>query len=355
MSIPDTSKRLFTPPGAFARELNRRVKQAMEERGEARYGNWSQWLRMGFILMLGGTAYFTLLRHSGGAWMHVAALTIAALCAFLLIVQLGHDASHGSVSPSGWVNRLVLFGVFSIVGVDSTLWKDRHIRLHHQVVNLPGSGIDADSVKFLRLAPDKPWHWWHLLQPLYGPPLLAVGHLHLVWIEDVQDYFSDRARTLKADLLFVAHKAIHVLLFLAIPALVLRPSFLHLVLGYLLASGLIAIFFVLLVVGTHISDLAAFPMPRENGEVGHDWTTHQVITSVDWMPTNHIAILCTGGANAHVAHHLFPGLNHRHAGMASAIIAQTAAEYGVPYCVTSPGGLVMGVWRQIVKLSRQQT
>jgi linoleoyl-CoA desaturase len=246
-----------------------------------------------------------------------------------------------------------LFAVFSVVGVDSTLWRDRHIGLHHQVVNLPGTGIDADSVKFLRLAPDKPWHRWHLLQPLYGPLLLAVGHLHLVWIEDVQSYFSNPARTLKGDLLFSGHKAIHAALFLALPALVLHPSFAHLALGYLLASSLIAIFFVLLVVGTHVSDLASFPLPSESGDVGHDWATHQVLTSIDWMPTNRIAIFLTGGANAHVAHHLFPGLNHRHMAMASAIIAQTTAEYGVPYCVTSPGGMVMGIWRHIVKLSRK--
>ena len=43
MSIANTNGRLtFMPPGAFARELNRRVKLAMEKEGETRYGNWSQ-------------------------------------------------------------------------------------------------------------------------------------------------------------------------------------------------------------------------------------------------------------------------------------------------------------------------
>jgi linoleoyl-CoA desaturase len=356
MSIMRTGRTLaFAPPSAFARELNRRVKQAMKEEGETRYGNWSQWLRAGVSLTIGGAAYFALLRPSGGEETQIAALVIAALSALMLIIQLGHDASHGSVSPKDWVNRLTLFLVFSVVGVDSTMWRDRHIRLHHQVVNLPGTGIDADSVKLMRLAPDKSWHWWHRLQPLYGPLLLAIGHLHLVWIEDPQCYLSGDAapRTLKGDLLFAAHKAIHVLLFFAIPALVLHAGLLELSLGYLLASGLIAGFFVLLVVGTHVSDLAAFPMPSENGDVGHDWATHQIVTSVDWMPTSHIAALCTGGANAHAAHHLFPGLNHRHSALVSAIIERTAAEYGIPYCVTSPGGLVAGIWRHMLALSRR--
>src|SRR5215469_14867875 len=98
MSIPGARKRLeFAPPGAFARELNRRVKQAMEEEGEVRYGDWSQWLRLGFIVLVGGIAYCEMLRQSSGLWVHIAAVMIAALCAFLLILQFGHDASHGSI------------------------------------------------------------------------------------------------------------------------------------------------------------------------------------------------------------------------------------------------------------------
>jgi linoleoyl-CoA desaturase len=91
--------------------------------------------------------------------MKAAWITVAAFCAFMMIVQIGHDASHGAVSRHLAVNRAALFWSFAVLGVDGALWGDRHIRLHHRVVNLPGTGIDADSVSLFRLAPDKPWHW----------------------------------------------------------------------------------------------------------------------------------------------------------------------------------------------------
>jgi linoleoyl-CoA desaturase len=77
-----------------------------------------------------------------------------------------------------------------------------------------------------------------------------------------------------------------------------------------------------------------------------------LVTSVDWAPTSRLAVLLSGGANAHVAHHLFPGHHHRHLAMLSEIIAETAAEHGLRHRVTSFGGMVCGQWRHLVALSR---
>jgi linoleoyl-CoA desaturase len=82
------------------------------------------------------------------------------------------------------VNRAAVFGCFAILGIDGARWRDRHLRLHHRVPNLPGTGIDADSVTLLRLAPDKPWRPWHRFQPAYAPLLYAAGHAGLAWIDD---------------------------------------------------------------------------------------------------------------------------------------------------------------------------
>src|SRR5215471_6730962 len=91
----------FSPPSPFARELQRRVRQAMAERGESRHGNWSQWLRAALVLTIGGAAYFWMLRAGIGEGVRIAALMVAALSALMLIILLGHDASHGSVSSKG--------------------------------------------------------------------------------------------------------------------------------------------------------------------------------------------------------------------------------------------------------------
>lgn len=358
MSSPQKlhSAHIFQRPGAFARDVNRRAHAALA--GTPRFGDRAQWMRTVGFAGLGLVAYSRLILGAGSWWHAAACIAVSAFCAFMLIVQIGHDASHGALSSRSWINRAALFWSFAVLGVDGTQWRDRHIRLHHQVVNLPGTGIDADSVSMLRLAPDKPWHWWLRLQPLYAPLLYAIGHISLAWIEDFADLHSQRRHGhrefagWRALAKFVCGKVVHVGLFVALPWFVLRPSLGALVLGYFLASSLIAICFVILVVGTHVSDMAEFPQPNAEGHLPHDWATHQLITSVDWSPVNRLAVLLSGGANAHVAHHLFPGYNHRHLAMLSRVIAETAAAHGLKHRVTSFAGMVGGQWRHLVALSR---
>jgi linoleoyl-CoA desaturase len=341
----------FAPPGDFARDLRRGLRQlpAMPRHGDA-----AQWRRGAFCAAAALAFYGLLLSGHGG----VPALLGATFCAFLLIVQLGHDASHNALSRYGWINRAVVFWVFAIMGVDGALWRDRHVRLHHQVVNLPGTGIDADSVSLLRLAPDKPWHWWYRLQPLYAPLIYALGHLAVAWVEDVAGFRAARADGRRefqgsaALARFAAGKAIHLTLFLLLPWLALRPSLAMLLLGYAAASALTAQLFVLLVVGTHVSDLATFPLPDAEGRVAADWATHQLATSVDWAPTSRLAAWVSGGANAHAAHHLFPGYSHCRLAALSALVAETAAAHGLPHRITSFRGMVLGHFRHLVALSR---
>jgi len=348
----------FAPPGAFARDVAARVRDHFRQTARTRYGDVWQWVTGVAFLALGLGAYTRLLRHGGSGWASAALIAVAAFSAFMLIVQWGHDASHGSLSSRRWVNRVTVFATFAILGVDGALWRDRHIRLHHAFANLPGTGIDADSVDLMRLAPDKPWKWWHRLQSLYAIGLYAIGHSNLVWIDDVQSLRAARAEGRKEFLgrnalaVFIGGKTIHVLLFLGIPWFVIHPAPISLALGYSLASCLVALCFVILVVGTHISDVADFPSPDESGRVCNDWASHQVAVSVDWSPTSRLAALLSGGANAHVAHHLFPGYSHRHATVLSNIVLGAAEDHGLSLHVTTFMGMVLAHMRHVIAMSR---
>jgi linoleoyl-CoA desaturase len=348
----------FRSPGLFAREVARRGREAFAATGENRFaaaGDWTRAAACGGLALMG---YGGLLTGIGGAAVAPVWIALAAFGAFLVLAQLGHDAAHAALSPRRMVNHIVLFACFAVIGVDGRLWRDRHLRLHHSFANLPGTGIDTDSVLFLRLAPDKPLRGYMRFQPFYAPLLFSIAHVSLVWIEDMamqraarRDQPRDFA-TFAAGAAFIGGKMIHAMLFLALPALLLRPSPLALALGYLLASSIIAFCFVVLVVGTHVSDLAAFPQPDAQGRLPHDWATHQLLTSVDWAPTHRLAVLVSGGANAHAAHHLFPGHHHRHLALLSRVVAETAVGHGVPHCVASFSGMLRGQWRQLVALSR---
>lgn len=348
----------FSRPGPFAREVARRGREAFEATGENRFGGVLDLCRAAACAGFAAGAYGLLLAGIGGPAAAPAWIVLAAFATFMLVAQLGHDAAHAALSQHRAVNQLVLFAAFAIIGVDGRLWRDRHIRLHHSFANLPGTGIDADSVAFLRLAPDKPWRRWIRFQPFYGPVLYALGHLSLAWIEDTVMLCASRRdqprdfATPVATAGFVFGKLIHVALFLIVPACMLQPSWPALGFGYLLASSIVAFCFVALVIGTHVSDLAQFPQPDAQGRVTHDWATHQLAVSVDWAPTHHLAVLLSAGANAHAAHHLFPGHHHRHLALLSRVVAETAAAHGVPHRITTFAGMLRGQWRQLMALSR---
>lgn len=357
MSSPRPAFR-FERPGAFAREVARRGREAFEATGETRYGGAGDWIRAAACAGFAVGSYGALLAGIGGALAAPLWIVLAAFGAFMVAAQLGHDASHAALSPRSGVNHAVLFASFAIVGVDGPLWRDRHIRLHHSFANLSGTGIDADSAPLMRLAPDRKLRGYMRFQPLYGPLLYAISHLSLVWVEDMAMQRAAR-RTQPAEFAtpaatarFIAGKLIHVALFLGLPALLLQPSLLMLGLGYLLASSIVAYCFVTLVIGSHVSDLTEFPQPDAEGRLPHDWATHQIVTSVDWAPTDRFATLFSAGGNAHAAHHLFPGHHHRHLALLSRVVAEAAVAHGVPYRVTTFSGMVRGQWRQLVTLSR---
>jgi linoleoyl-CoA desaturase len=354
---PDEPRFRFSSASVFSRAIARRVHEEFAASGDHRFADLGQWLQGLALLVTGLSAYALILRGSlsGGA---VAALAVvASLCDYMLMVILGHGATHGSLSRRSWINDLVVFLSFAVLGASGALWRDRHVRLHHNYPNLSGTGIDADSTALLRLSPHKARHALHALQPVYAPLLYAVGLLHLAWFEDFVRFAGMRRagvagfRKGRALAELVAAKAIHVTLFLVVPAAVLAPSLVVLLEVYLLAMGVCSLAFAIMALGSHVSDLAEFPLPNADGRLPHDWATHQLATSVDWSPLNPLVIGLTGGANAEAAHHLFPDFNHRHAAALSKIIYAEAAAHGVPCHAVSFPQMLLAHWRQITRLS----
>lgn len=351
----------FAPPSAFARALRRRLRAYDTSISGGRHADWRQWAHAFAALAAGGTAFVALLiAGTSTGWpvfLLLSALTGAA--AFMLLVQIGHDAAHGSVSRHRRINDATVFLAFGILGVSGALWKDRHLRLHHALPNVPGTGIDADGSTVVRLAPDKPHRRYHRFQPLYAPVLFALGVILLAWIEDCAMFrrmrrerprqFAGR-RPLCA---FAATKVIHAGLFIGVPIMFGGFGWLEVGVFYLVSTAVASLSFAVLVIGTHVSDHAAFPLPDKDGRLPHDWATLQLVTSIDWSPTSALAAAWTGGANAHTAHHLFPGHAHSHAPALADIVIEAAAEAGLEYRPVSFTEMVMGQVRHVAALARR--
>lgn len=349
----------FAPRSDFARALQIRLRRYTATQPNGRIADGRQWRHAGCALAIGGAAMASLLTVGASAgWLTFFGLSaVIGLSAFMLLVQIGHDAAHGSVSRKRWINDAAVFLTFAILGVSGALWKDRHLRLHHPYPNVPGTGIDADSSNIVRMAPDKAHRGHHRFQMVFAPFLFALGTIILTWVEDMV-MFADARRTrprqfggVKPLAAFVATKLFHVALFIALP-LAAGLGAVELAVFYVASTAVTSMAFAILVIGTHVSDHAAFPVADAEGNLPYDWATLQLVTSVDWSPTNARAAAWTGGANAHTAHHLLPGYAHSHAPALAQIVIDAAADAGVPYRAVSFSDMVMGQVRHIWKLGR---
>ncbi|MCI4665402.1 MAG: fatty acid desaturase [Neomegalonema sp.] len=350
----------FQSPSAFGRELRAAGGALLQRQPTGRYANRSQWLvGIGYLSGFVGVYAWLLAREPDGWSFLLAAL--AGFFAYAVVASFCHDASHGSLSRRRSVNRIALFLGFAVVGVSGALWGRRHVREHHMFPNVDGTDIDADSTLLVRLTPHRPWRPWHRFQIYYAPILYLTVLWHLAFVEDWKHLREARMekparyRTWAASLEFAAAKLLHLGLGLGLPLLLIDASFWSIVAAYAIASAATSAMFVMINIGTHVCDGAAFVKPDESGVIGHDWATHQAMTAVDWAPQNRLAVALTGGANAHAAHHLFPEAAHCHNARLTKLVDSFAAKHDAPRLVTSFAGMLAAHARHLIALGRRPT
>jgi linoleoyl-CoA desaturase len=150
---------------------------------------------------------------------------------------------------------------------------------------------------------------------------------------------------------FWGTKAIHVLL-ATLPLALMDLPFLHWLGGYLLAYCASSMLLLIILIGTHIHEDAAFPEADAENRLPHDWGRHVVLTSCDWAPESEIASFFFGGLNAHTAHHLMPNVNHGLYTRLSPILAEEAEKAGLPYNRMSLAGMLRGHYSHLQAMSR---
>lgn len=332
------------PEHGFAERLRARVEVILAEPGRLRRGRRLLLLKGLVYGGLAGLAYAGLLA-SGGAVLPAAAAVAFGLAILLPAINIGHDGAHGTLTRRRWPNHLIQFLTFAPLGVDAYLWRLRHNASHHVFPNVNGSDIDIDANPFLRLSPNQPWKRRFRFQHLYAPLVYAAVALHSIWVQDYA-YLVKRelanARDIRHPwpryLEFALGKLVHVTLWFVVPMAVLPIGFGAALLLYLLGLGVMSFVFVFLLVGTHFSNSAEFPVPDGDGRLPHDFAGHAVATSVDWAPDSRMAGFIAGGANTHAAHHLFPRVAHVHYRAINGEIERLARDCGVGYhCRSFPG------------------
>ena len=81
----------------------------------------------------------------------------------------------------------------------------------------------------------------------------------------------------------------------------------------------------------HVIEGTEYPVPDDNGNLENNWAIHQMHTTTNFGHRHKAFSWYVGGLNFQVEHHLFPTICHVHYRKISAIVKQTAEEYGLPY------------------------
>lgn len=319
----------------FYFRLRQRVLEKLQGKNH-KHGGFSFWIK-GFCWTLGCYAAYILLFRTESAvnfWLLYLLFQISGL---LIGFSFGHDASHNTAFRNKRANQVLHFLSFLTVGIDPLLWGLRHLRSHHLYANVEGSDIDIDKNPFLRLAPSHPWSKKHRYQHLYAPFVYMLALLHSVFTGDWiylfspdYDWMRKGVRRLDLYLRFFLFKVCYFALVLGLPIAFGNFSAGFVLLTFATTSAFTSLVFVVMLVGTHFFEDADY-VESEGDQLDSSWAIHQLKTSCDWNPESGWARLLSGGSNCHAAHHLFPNICHTHYSEINRIIAETTAEYELPY------------------------
>ena len=283
-----------------------------------------------------------------GAWMvamtwgqsrlvYFSAYASMGILLVLIYLNVIHDAVHHTIFRRRWMNEAFVY-FFDLMGANSFIWKNRHVRFHHNYPNVNGWDTDIEQSPLARVYPSGSYSRFHRYQHLYLPLLYPLFLFNWLVVRDFKDFFDPRKTVRKLVQiprieyvkLFV-FKAFFFAYMIVIPHYVFGISW-GLAIGAFLAMVFTASIFALIVLlPPHANVENDFPLPADNGQLPHNWFEHMLRTTNDVTHDNRFIRFFMGSFNYHVAHHLFPNLNHVYYPEITRKLVEYAQRYQLPY------------------------
>jgi linoleoyl-CoA desaturase len=232
--------------------------------------------------------------------------------------------------------------MLNLIGGFAPNWQIQHNTLHHRFTNIDGYDEDINPGKMLRLSPEKPRFRIHGLQHLYA--WFLYGLMTFSWVLDKD--FAQLSRYMREGLLKLQAKTYRRLLTELIISKLVYFSYMLLIPLLLVPLPwwwILIMFFIMhfiggLILGTvfqsaHVVPTSEYPVPDTEGNLKNNWAIHQMLTTANFSPNSRVFSWYIGGLNYQIEHHLFPNICHVHYRKISAIVRETAREFGIPYNV----------------------
>jgi len=317
------------------RALRKLVTETLSKNGLTRYAGPVWFMKAALMIsiyLLAATAWTI----SDSIWIVFPSAIVAGMFTIFLGISIGHDAAHHSIHPHPMLNSLGL-GIFNFLGANAAIWSDRHNNGHHPYPNVPGADTDIEQTALVRLESSSELKWWHRYQFLYLPILLCLYTLNWFFHRDPKDLINllrtekSMVIRLKKIGIFLATKTWHVTLFLIIPLMFGSLSTTTYVSAFLVMHVSASLVVAVVLLAAHVGEDQAFPIPEADGTMQHTYLEHQLLTTADFATTNQVFNWFFGGFNHHVAHHLFPEINHVHYPKITPVVRAYLQKNGLPY------------------------
>jgi linoleoyl-CoA desaturase len=255
----------------------------------------------------------------------------------LNFLNLIHEAVHGTLFRNKRLNNWYVH-FFDLMGANSYIWKIRHTRFHHNYPNVMGWDTDFEQSPIARVFPHGPFSSMHKYQHIYLPLIYPLYLLNWLMVRDFKDFFSKKQIIWKAVTiptieyikLFV-FKGIFLCYTIILPKLLLDISWGQAIGAFLIMVFTASIISLLVLLSPHASTESEFPVPDENGKMPAPWFVHQLSCTNDVTEDNWFIRFCMGCFNYHIAHHLFPSVNHVYYPEITQIIQRFANKNNLPY------------------------
>lgn len=341
-----TKKQLvkFAPKGeeSFYDVVKSRVGDYFRTNKISPYSNYAMYVKTVAMLLMYFVPYVTIVSGVGAMslWLFYPLWLLMGLGIVGIGTSVMHDSNHGAYTHNKTVNFL-LGSILNILGGYSFNWKIQHNILHHTYTNIEGLDEDIDAGKLLRMSPDKPLLSFHRFQHIYCWGVYCLMNLYWITVKDYKMLIRyNKNGLLKHKKSFAGAiaelsllKVLYIAYIVVVPIMFSGVAWYHIIIGIVLMHVVAGFALACIFQPAHVVETSDFSSPTDDRKMENSWALHQIMNTADFAPNNKLVSWFIGGLNYQIEHHLFPHVCHIHYPKIAQIVADTAAEFNIPYQV----------------------
>jgi len=339
----------------FHLELNQKIEEYLEQFPNREKANKTMIVKIVIFLALWFFSIGLLYFLRGGYLFYIGTYLLIGFTTVLVIANIGHDASHGNISPISIINKILSF-TLNLSGSHFSSWRLKHDEGHHKYTNIQTQDPDIDTGPILRLSPFIQWRWIHRYQFIYIFLIYPLLSLLLILFADFKVVIVNQRiqRNKKIGLIveMILSKVFYIFYMLGIPIYFSEVGALPVLTGFIFMHFILGILLAVVFLPSHFNSNSEF---YENAKLAYNensWSIHQIKTTVDIESKNYLFQFFFGALNLNVLHHIKPRICHTHLFYLQSVLEELCKKYKLNYIQLSLKDALIGHYKHVRAMGR---